>query len=172
MFRYDSGLECAVTKLKERLGPGLASEVDTCLAEARECNQRHDSSRPVSRGDNLIAPAVFIDAEEVDTLQGALSAIVDRGVLGKLCEFYSDQNSSHDVNRLVELCDESTSHDWVCSINPVFGPVIEPDLYLTAIKLRIGVPFFCEVSLCSKCRTKDMDCNCIHALCCNVGCLL
>ena len=75
----------------------------------------------------------------------------------------------HDVNRLSELRHESTSHDWVCCINPVHSPVIEPDLYLTAIKLRIGVPLFGESFECFRCKLKDMDIFGYHALCCAKG---
>ena len=167
--RFDDGLQDAIGKLKDQLSPGLASEVDTCLIEAREGQQRNDRFRPVARGDHLIAPAACVDSEEIDTLQGALSAIVDRDVFNKLCTIYSEHSSQYDVNRLTELCDESTSHDWVCCINSVHGPVIEPDLYLIALKLRIGAPFFSRPFECPKCGTKDMDCNGFHALCCAKG---
>ena len=40
-------------------------------------------------------------------------------LFSKLSNFYVEHNLQHDVNRLSELRDESTSHDWVCCINPV-----------------------------------------------------
>ena len=47
--------------------------------------------------------------------------------------------------------------------------MIEPKLFLIALKLRIGAPFFSESFECFRCRFKDMDCNGFHALCCAKG---
>ena len=74
---------------------GHVNEVEACLLEARECYQRDDAFRPVSRGDNLIAPAACVDSDEVDNLQGAFSAIVDRDSFSKLTNFYVEHNLQH-----------------------------------------------------------------------------
>lgn len=51
----------------------------------------------------------------------------------------------------------------------MYGPVLERDLFLTAINIRLGASFFDDPFLCPKCRMKDMDCNAMHALCCARG---
>ena len=150
---FDDGVKSAVRELKSRLSDGRATEIHTCLSEARERSSRNDLSIPVTKGDNLISPAAFVDPDEDNTTQGSLCAIVDRDIMDNSLEFHAQANSEPDVRRLRELSDDSTSHDWVFCVNPMYGPVLERDLYLTAIKLRLSASFFDNPFLCPKCRT-------------------
>ncbi len=42
--------------------------------------------------------------------------------------------------RLEDIAHNSTHHDWLWSINPAHGPVLSPEEYITAVRLRLGVP--------------------------------
>lgn len=165
---FDDGVKNAVRDLKNRLSDAHAIEVGTCLSEARDRCTRNDLNIPVLKSDNLIAPAAFVDPDEDNTTQGSLSAIVDRDIVDKLLVVHVQNQSEPDVRMPRELNDSNTSHDWVSCINPMYGPVLERDLFLTATKIRLGASFFYDPFVCPKCRMKDMN-NAMHALCCAKG---
>jgi hypothetical protein len=42
--------------------------------------------------------------------------------------------------RLEDIAHNTARHDWLWSINPAHGPVLSPDDYITAVRVRLGVP--------------------------------
>ena len=87
MHLYNDETNNALTALKLRVGPGTATQLDNCLAEANELH-RNDIQRPVTAGDNLVAPAACIDDGESGTLQGPLSAVIDHEIFASLRSEY------------------------------------------------------------------------------------
>ena len=117
-------------------------------------------------GHYLIALAGGPDGGEVNTLQGALSKIVDGSALLTLSQIFERKEEWIHVRRLHELRDKSTSHEWASCINSVHGPVLEPDLLLTALKIRVGIPLVDNCGICPYCGIKVMDNYGLHSLCC------
>ena len=109
---------------------------------------------------------LFKDAEEANTLQGVLSKIVDAEVMARLSSRYENQRECNHVRRLRDLQDPSTSHEWVGCINAVHGPVLPPNLLLTALKVRVGIPLVESCGICPCCGITDMDDFGLPSLCC------
>jgi hypothetical protein len=74
--------------------------------------------------------------------------------------------------RLEDLANRATTHDWLWSVNPAHGPVLSPSSYITAVRLRLGIPVatFSDVRKCAEC---DADVSAAslgpHALVCARG---
>jgi hypothetical protein len=50
------------------------------------------------------------------------------------------EHQSERLLRLQDLADRGTCHDWLWSVNPAHGPVLSPAGYITALRLRLGIP--------------------------------
>jgi len=66
----------------------------------------------------------------------------------------SDDSAKARYRRLADLSSSLSHHDWLWSINPAHGPVLRPDDYLTALRLRLGVPVasFSGSRHCAECN--------------------
>ena len=111
-----------------------------CLAEVASRNSAKSNVSFNQNGDYLIALAGGPDGAETNILQRALSRIVDAIVLLTLSHSLERKEEWTHVRRLHELRDKRTSHEWRSCINSVHGPLLEPDLLLTALKIRVGTP--------------------------------
>ena len=58
--------------------------------------------------------------------------------------------------RLVDLAGNDTEHSWLWAINPAHGYVLTPDSFITALRLRLGVPVADYVGErpCAECGAK------------------
>ena len=84
----------------------------------------------------------------------------------------TDPSAAIHLRRLADLSSSHSHHDWLWSINPVHGPVLHPDSYRTALRVRLGVPVIDSDSLipCSECNVSfPADSFSNHALLCARG---
>jgi hypothetical protein len=74
--------------------------------------------------------------------------------------------------RLQDLADRGTCHDWIWAINPAHGRVLSPNEYITAVRLRLGIPAssFVGHRKCAECAA-DVTAQTLgpHALLCGRG---
>jgi hypothetical protein len=74
--------------------------------------------------------------------------------------------------RLTDLASDTTDHSWLWAINPAHGFVLSPDSFLSALRLRLGLPVatFAEQLPCGECKAyfcaADLG---THALLCARG---
>ena len=102
-------------------------------------------------------------------LQRKLARIIDAQVLDDMSATLTQRERWLDVRRLRELRDESVSHDWLWSIGPGAGGLLEPDEYATAVRHRLGADHVDETILCCSCGRALLDTSGSHALCCAPG---
>jgi hypothetical protein len=108
-------------------------------------------------------------------LQQSLLECIDgenvRRVLGSL----RASTQPHDVarhRRLADLANQHTTHDWLWAINHAHGYVLQPESYITALRLRLGIPIatFPGARPCGSCHTRfAADGLNTHALNCAKG---
>ena len=55
------------------------------------------------------------------------------------------------------------------SVNPIHGPVLPPDMYSTAIRIRLGADLIDDDIVCAQCSQRVLDSQGYHALCCNTA---
>ena len=126
---------------------------------------------PAERAEaELVLPAGAEDAEvdEQQRLQGALARLLAEVSLERLEETFSESQEWDAIVRLRELRDPSVSHEWMNALNPAHGPVLPPDEYVDAIKLRIGALVRDEPGPCPRCGGV-MDVRGAHSQCCALG---
>ena len=102
-------------------------------------------------------------------MQRALSSLVDERVLRELGEKLHDEQRDHDIRRIRELRSADTNHAWIDVVNPVHGPVLPPDLFVTAMRLRLGADIIAEPVLCNVCGKHLLDTQCKHCQVCAIG---
>ena len=130
-------------------------------------SQRMSTRRMTSlSGDGLILPAGAEDRERgADHLQSALCDILDERAVLDLVEDLSANGARDRRRRLLELRDESVSHDWLWQLCAAHGPVAPRKDFQTAVRLRVGADCFTSGSPCARCGT-EMDASATHAFCC------
>jgi len=102
-------------------------------------------------------------------LQARLARIVDAEAFDGVSEALSRAERWEHVRRIRELRDDTVSHDWLWAIGPGEGGCIEPDEYVTAVRLRLGANQSDEPLLCQSCGRVMMQPDASHALCCAPG---
>ena len=63
-------------------------------------------------------------------LQNILRKVVDNQHLTQLGERLHSSGRDRDITMLRELRSMDTDHTWMLSVNPIFGPVLPPDIYM------------------------------------------
>ena len=74
-----------------------------------------------------------------------------------------------DVRRIRELRSNDTDHAWMFSVNSIHGPVLPPDIYTTAMRIRLGATLLDDDIVCEQCGQRVLDAQCYHAQCCNTA---
>ena len=103
------------------------------------------------------------------SLQSILCKVVDNKHLALLGERLHSSGRDRDVRRLRELRSMETDHTWMFSVNPIHGPVLPPDLYSTAVRMRLGADLIDDDIVCAQCSHRVLDSQGYHALCCNTA---
>ena len=118
--------------------------------------------------DGLIQPAGQEDAEGVDDgrLQGVLFQIIGSTSLRKLGRDMALKERWTCMQRMRELRDPHTLHEWLVSSSPKCGAVLESSKFVDAVRLRIGASFVEDGAECQKCST-PVDNRMAHAQCCD-----
>ncbi len=84
-----------------------------------------------------------------------------------------DPSAATRRRRLADLAGRCTNHDWLWSINPAHGFVLSPESFVTALRLRLGLPVatYAGPLPCGECgRELNADQLGQHALLCARGC--
>ena len=188
MDRYDAQIEDALAEFLSGLPPGRAVEVRMCCEEAAakaegrlnaftQGRREEPPGAPVGNrhaGAQLLPEAGTEDHEHPlnscqTRLQARLARIVDAEALNEVSEALSRAERWEHVRRIRELRDDTVSHDWLWAIGPGEGGCIEPDEYVTAVRLRLGANQSDEPMLCQSCGRVMMHPDASHALCCAPG---
>ena len=74
----------------------------------------------------------------VPRLQRRLAAVVDAQLAEHLTAAAEADGREHDVRRVRDLRDETVSHEWLWSLAPTSRHTLEPDVYVDAVRLRLG----------------------------------
>ncbi|CAE8635350.1 unnamed protein product [Polarella glacialis] len=101
-------------------------------------------------------------------LQQALSGLVDRDCSDKLTAQADAEGRLPDARRLRDLKDTTVSSEWLWAVDPRSPAALEPDAFVSAVRLRLGAGFALEPLLCRACR-RVLDPGGSHALCCAPG---
>ena len=80
----------------------------------------------------------------------------------------AQEGRDHDVRRVRDLCDPSVSHEWLWSLAPSSRHTLEPDVYVDAVRLRLGAAQAPPGACCRVCGRSGAVDGC-HALCCAPG---
>ena len=187
MERYDAHIATAVGDFIAGLPSTRAEHVrEQCdvageLAERRfnafVNGRREDSAgAPVGNqhaGDRLVAPPGAEDDEHplnvTFRLQHRLARISDEESLDRLSETLVRREEWSDVRRIRELRHDTCSHEWLWAIGPGAGGTLDPEDYVTAVRLRLGASHTDEPVPCRSCGRTLLDPRAYHALCCACG---
>ncbi len=101
-------------------------------------------------------------------LQQALARLSDRSAMETLLGELDGAGRSEDVLRIKELQDESVSHEWLWSMGAPPTAGLEADLFVTAVRLRLGASHAAEPQLCQQCGAVLAP-TAYHASCCAPG---
>ena len=74
-----------------------------------------------------------------------------------------------DVRRIRELRSSEVDHTWMFSVNTFYGPVLTPDDYATAQRIRLGAKLLDDDIVCAQCGRRVLDTQCYHAQCCSTA---
>ena len=85
------------------------------------------------------------------SLQNILCKVVDNQHLTQLGDRLHSSGRDRDIRRLRELRSMDTDHTWMFSVNPIHGPVLPPDMYSTAIRIRLGADLIDDDIVCAQC---------------------
>ena len=185
---YDSQLAAARLKLAESLSPERRERLSTTLDDGtRAAQERFDAmlnGRDISASTDenggvsglprggVVDEAGTDDPEHARTrsvprLQRQIAAIIDNQRAAVFIASAQGDGRYHDMRRLQDLSDESVSHDWLWSLAPTSRHTLEPDVYVDAVRLRLGA----AQSSAEQCRVCGRRCvvDGAHALCCAPG---
>jgi hypothetical protein len=132
-----------IAEARADIGPDA---VPTILRD-RPASKGRPPPRPPPPGDLVADASGEAKAAPHAGLQHRILAHVDalrlREQIGPLRAAPRNALPMMDAERLVrlqDLADRSTSHDWIWAINPAHGPILSPNEYITAVRLRLGLP--------------------------------
>ena len=139
---FDAPVDAAIATLATRLDAAhMATVRQTCAtaAAAAEANfdavlaERRPAERDepaIARGGGLLVETGVEDAEHpasaaAQHLQHRLAAVVDDFRVSELSQRLAAENCPeawHDARGIADLCDETTSHEWIWELNQVLAP--------------------------------------------------
>ena len=133
------------------------------MPNAQRVSDRRASSLT---GDALILPAGAEDRErDPDGLQADICAILDEHAVVGLLEGLVADGQHERVRRLRDVRDRSVCHDWLWRTSPAHGPVVPPEDFQPAVRLRLDASCVAKGMLCPRCGT-EMSSTAAHAFCC------
>lgn len=186
MVRYDAQVAAATDDICARLGGDAALAVrEACracadaaggafqdyLAGRRPAPEQRDDSAPAA---GLVDEFGSDDHEHPASptcrrLQRSLARIIDDVRLGGLSSELARDERWHDVRRISDLRDETTSHEWLWALDPRAPRALEPEAYVAAVRLRLGAGFGDAPFTCRACGKRHVTAAGPHALCCAPG---
>ena len=186
--RFDTQLADAKAKLVSVLGTNEQAQMNTLMADGERRAQerfeqfrdgRNVSGHPVREtGDvgphrGIVAEAGTEDPEHsrtiaVPRLQRRLSAVMDEHRAALLAERAVLEGRGHDFRRIKDISDPTVSHDWLWSLAPTSSQTLEPDVYVDAVRLRLGAACAPSDARCQVCGSRARI-DGTHALCCAPG---
>ena len=106
----------------------------------------------------------------VPRLQRQVAEVVDEHQMAELKKYFEANMDQHDHNlrRLADLQDKSVNHEWMWSLHPAYCRSLEPDVYVDAMRLRLGAGHGDTAVVCRVC-CKHATPSGRHALCCAPG---
>lgn len=174
LAEFDSKTKLALDQLLDTVSDNVGTRIRSALEEASVQERgfaqvENRGGRSILSGDTLVLPAGFEDEEyDSNSLQSLICSILDDQRASDLSDHLAENHHWSHWRCLRELCDPSTSHDWLWALHPCHGPTLDKAEYLTAIRLRIGAPCIEDVITCPRCNDKNLDRSCRHALLCAI----
>ena len=99
-------------------------------------------------------------------LQHRLAAVVDDFRVSERLAAENCPEAWHDARRVADLCDETTSHEWMWELNPRSSRHLEQDSFVDAMRVCLGADRGLPAMQCHT-RGKLPGCRLHeHALCC------
>ena len=86
-----------------------------------------------------------------------------------MCDRFAAQGKWEDVRRLKELGDPTVNADWMWRLTKEHGPVVEAEMYVEAVRARLGADIVEEAMVCRSCGTAILDKQGYHASCCTLA---
>ena len=109
------------------------------------------------------------DSHSGKHLQKLLCRFIDREAMHNLVEHFRAQGRSAEVKRLDELGDPSVNNHWMWRLSRQQGPILDDDLYITALRARLGAEQLEVDTVCGYCGSAFLDRFAIHPSCCAGG---
>ena len=175
---FDAETTAAQASFAATLSAAGAERVRDCVLQAASArsspaaalghNARHHRNESALTGDCIVLLAGAEDAErEPKSLQAALCAIADEESVLRLLETLDTPDLQSRHRRLLELRDDSVSHDWMWRTSRAHGPVVPPGEFQMAVRLRLGATCVNPDIRCSRCGSQLGSAD-SHAMCCNL----
>ena len=180
---FDAPARAAEEQLRRLLSPSGAARLDLLLREATATSRSATAALLAGRASPQVserkpreAPGMCLvqqagreDPEwdcEHGGLQHNLCALVDAERADALATSLRAQERWADVRRLRCLRDPNNNHDWLWSLNPVYGAIVPPADFGLAVRIRIGAHLVDDAFVCPRCSTEVVGRTASHALCC------
>jgi hypothetical protein len=170
----ESGRERVASILDD--GDRRARERFTTILEGRGPETRcddadEDEADEVARG-SVVAGVGFDDPEHagarcVPRLQSRLARVIDAERADAYSRLADADGRDHDARRVRDLSDGSINHEWLASLAPSSRHTLEPDVYVDAVRLRLGAAEAATAG-CRVCG-RPFVVDAAHALCCAPG---
>ena len=189
--RYESELAAARAKLMASLSADRQARLASVLQDGAQIAQERfdrmlsgrDGPVFVAAGENREVPgasrASIVDeagsddpeharTRSVPRLQRHIATIIDDQQMALYKATAEADGRWHDIRRVQDLGDDSVSHDWLWSLAPTSRHALEPDVYVDAVRLRLGAA---QGSPSERCMVCNRQCvvDGAHALCCAPG---
>ena len=186
MAHYDAQVAASVDGICAHLGGATGPAIrDLCSTGAetadvafqdflagRRSGAAHDGEPAVAGG--LVDEYGSDDHEHPGSpttrrLQRSLASVADDALLGGMSDELIGESRWHDVRRISDLRDKTTSHEWLWALDPRTPRALEPDAYVAAVRLRLGAGFADAPATCRACGRQQVCSSGAHALCCAPG---
>ena len=138
-----------------------------------ETEETHAYREAAGTHSTVVDEAGVDDPEHVRTksvpqLQRRIAAVLDDQRAKALSDAAATDGRDHDARRVRDLCDETVNHEWLWSLAPTSRHTLEPDVYVDAVRLRLGAAHGPSHGICLVCGRKGAVGG-QHALCCAPG---
>ena len=184
---YDKQTAAALGEFTSDLPPDIAERARSlCQKGAASAAKRFDAfsnglpedipGAPVGdghAGDHLVSCEIPDDPEHprsasAPRLQHSLARLADKHAMDALAHGFRTAGREEDVVRLSELRDPSVCHEWLWAMGSPPAGGLEADVFVTAVRLRLGANHSQEPQFCQQC-SGVLDPMAHHASCCAPG---
>ena len=100
-------------------------------------------------------------------IQKVIYAAVDSRRSAELLQALREEGDVSSLRRLEELNHAETDHSWLWALSKHRGPVLRPDQYVEAVRVRLGIAGPSEPVPCHLCGVAMLDTAGAHAHCCS-----